>query len=254
MGEVIATSRPAKRVHQRRLADIGRPGDHDGKAVSQALGGIGSRERPVDPLDCGARRASHRFEREIRGVLDIGEIDLRFDRRHGLEQAYPNRFALAAQRPAGDVLGLSPLRLRFRFDQIGEPVHFGKIDLPVHESAPGEFPGLREAEPRNERERFDTGRGDGSPAGDADLRHLLAGEAARRLKPGDQRPVERLPRLRMSQRSQDSATIRKFGSWRHCLQRFRTSGTGYAHYGDRGSAGAGCGREDRVVIVGEHGR
>ena len=50
--------------------------------------------------------------------------------------------ALSAERPPGDALGLSPLRLRLRLDQIGKPLHLGKIDLAVEERAPGEFPGL----------------------------------------------------------------------------------------------------------------
>ena len=117
-----------------------------------------------------ARRASDRFKREIRSVLDVGEIDLRFDRRHGLEEACPDRLALAAERPAGDALRLSPLRLGFGFDQIGEPFHLGKIDLSIHERAPREFPGLGEAQSGNERQRLDAGRGDGPPSRDADLR------------------------------------------------------------------------------------
>ena len=169
---------------------------------------------------------SNRFKREIRRVLDVSEIDLRFDRRHGLEKACPDRLALAAQRPAGDVLGLSPLSLRFGLDQIGEPFHLGKIDLSIHERAPREFPGLGEAQSGNERQRLDAGRGDGPPSRDADLDHLLAGEAARRLKTGDQRPVERLVRLRVSERSQDRAAVRKRSPGRDCLKRLRTAGTG----------------------------
>ena len=216
----------SKRVHQRRLADIGRTGDNDGKAFSQALGGICSRERPVNSFDCAPRRISDCFKREIRGVLDVGEIDLRFDRRHGLEEACPDRVALAAQRPAGDALSLSPLRLRFGFDQIGEPFHLGKIDLSVHERAPREFPGLGWTQSRNERQRPDDRGRDRPPAGDADFRHLLAGEAARRVKTGDQSPVERLSGLRMFQRSQDRATIGKLRTGRNCLKRLRTAGTG----------------------------
>ena len=56
----------SQRVHQGRLADVGGPGDDDGEALPQALRRIRGRERPVDPLERGARRASHRFKREIR--------------------------------------------------------------------------------------------------------------------------------------------------------------------------------------------
>ena len=148
---------------------------------------------------------------------------------------------------------LSPLRLSFRFDQIGKPLHLGKIDLPVHERAPGEFPGLGEAQSANKRQRLDTSRGDGPPAGDADLRHLLARKAAGRMKTGNQRPVDRLPRLGVSERSQDRAPVGKLGPGGERVERLRTSGTGYAQDGDRGWAGPGRERENRVVIVGEHG-
>ena len=222
----MATSRPAKRVHQRRLADIGRSGDHDRKALSQTRGRVRRGERPVDPLDRAARRAPDRVKREIRRVLDVGEIDLRFDRRHGLEKACPDRLALAAERAAGDPLRLPSLRLGFGFDQIGEPFHLGKIDLPVHERAPREFPRLGEAQSGKKRERLDTSRGDGPPAGDADLRHLLAGEAARRVKTGDQRAVERLAGLGMSKNSQNSAAIRKLGPGRNRLERLGAARTG----------------------------
>ena len=169
------------------------------------------------------RRASHRFEGEIRRVLDVSEIDLRFDRRHGIEQARANRLALAAERPTGDALGLSPLRLRLRLDQIGKPLHLGKIDLAVDERAPGEFPGLGETQSGNERQRLDDRRRDGAPASDADFRHLLAGEAARRAKPGDQGPVERLVGVRVAQSSQDGAAVGKLRPRRDCLERLRTA-------------------------------
>ena len=138
------------------------------------------RERPVDPLERRPRRALDRIQRQFRRVLDVGKIDLRFDRRHRLDEGGADRLALAAQRAAGDPLSLSPLRLRLRLDQIGEPFDLGKIDLAIHERAPGEFSRFGEPQPGNERQRLDDSDGDRPPAGDADFRHLLAGETARR--------------------------------------------------------------------------
>ncbi len=137
---------------------------------------------------------SHGFKREVRRILDVGEVNLRFDRRHGLEEASTDRLALAAQRPARDALRLSPLRLGFGLDQIGDPLHLGKIDLSIHESAPGEFSGLGRTQSGNKRQRPDDRGRDRPPARDADFRHFLAGEAAGRLKSRDQRPIERLTR------------------------------------------------------------
>jgi hypothetical protein len=73
------------------------------------------------------------------------------------------------------------------------------------------------------------------------------------MKTGDQRPVERLPGLRVAQGSQDGAAVGKFGARRQYLQRIRTAPTGDAHDRDRRPAGARGEREDRVVIGGEHG-
>ena len=167
---MIATSRPANAFISVDLPTLGGPGDDDGEAFAQPGRRIRSRERPVNPLDCAARRVFNRFKREIRSILDVGEIDLRFDRRHRLEQACPDRLAFAAERPAGDALSLLSLRLCFGFDQIGEPFHLGKIDLSIHERAPREFAGFGEAQSGNERQRLDAGRGDGPPSRHADLR------------------------------------------------------------------------------------
>ena len=224
------------------------------KPVAQALRRVRGRERPVDPLERGARRASHGFKREILRVLDVGEIDLRLDRRHGLEQPCTDCLALTGEAPARHALGLPPLRLRFRLDQIGEPFHFGKIDLALHEGAPGEFAGLGEPQPGNKHERLDDRRHDRAPAGDADFRHLLAGEAARRLKTGDQRPVQRLAGLRVAQDSQHSVAVGKLGSRRNCLKRGGAARPGQAHNRDRGPAGSGRGREDGVLVVCEQSR
>ena len=54
----------SQRVHQRRLADIGRPGDDDGEALAQALPSIRGRERPVDSRDRRPRRAPDRIQRQ----------------------------------------------------------------------------------------------------------------------------------------------------------------------------------------------
>ena len=151
------------------------------------------------------------------------------------------------KRPAGDALGLPPLRLRLRLDQIGEPFDFRKIDLAVHEGAPGEFAGLGEPQPGNEHERLHDRRRDRPAARDADFRHLLAGEAARRLKAGDQRPVERLAGLRMAQGSQGCAAVGKLGPRRNRLKRGGTARSGQAHNRDRRPAGAGRRRKDRVI-------
>ena len=183
-------------VHQRRLADIGRPGDDDGKALPQAFGGVGGRERPVDSLDRRPRGAFDRLQRQTVRVLDVGKIDLRLDGRHRLDEAGANRVALAAQRAAGDPLSLSPLRFGFRLDQIGKPFDLRKIDLAIDERAPGEFSRFGKPQSGNSRKRLNDRGGDGPSAGDADFRHLFAGEAARRLEPGDQGPVERLPGAR----------------------------------------------------------
>ena len=198
------------------------------KPVSQARGRVRSGQRPVDALDCAARRASDRFEGEIRRVLDVREIDLRFDGRHRVEKARTNRLALAAERPAGDALGLSPLRLRLCLDQIGKPLHLGKIDLAIEECAPGEFPGLGQPQSGNARQRLDDRRRDGAPASDADFRHLLSGEAARRAKPGDQGPIKRFVGVRVAQSSQDGAAIRKLRPRRNCSERGRTLRAGHA--------------------------
>ena len=214
---------------------------------------IGGRERPVDPLDRAARGALDRLEREAFRVLDIGKIDLRLERRHGVEEARADRLAFAAERPACDPLRLAPLRLGLRFDQIGEALDFGKVNSAVQKGAPGEFSRLGRPKPGNERERLDHRGNDGAPPGHADFRHVLAAEAARRPKMGDQGTVERFAGEGMAKGPQDGAAVGKLSLARKHPERRRTARTGQAQDRDRRSPGAGGERENRIVIVGEHG-
>ena len=198
------------------------------------------------------RGAFDRVQRQAVRVLDIGKIDLRLDGRHRLDEGGANRVALAAQRAAGDPLRLSPLRLGFRLDQIGKPFDFRQIDLAIDERAPGEFSRFGKPQSGNSRKRLNHRGGDGPSAGDADFRHLFAGEAARRLEPGDQGPVERLPGARAPQGDEDSAAVRKFAARRNRLERGRTAGAGNPQNRDCRAADPGRRGEDRIALALEH--
>ena len=86
---------------------------------------------------CAARLTD--VQRQIPRILDVGKVNLRLDGRHRVEETGANRLALATERAAGDALSLSPLRLRFRLDEIGEAFDLRKIDLAIDERAPCEF-------------------------------------------------------------------------------------------------------------------
>ena len=147
---MIATSRPASAFISVDLPTLGGPAMTTVKP---------SRRRPAASAVASARSicsiaaragAFDRLQRQTVGVLDIGKIDLRLDGRHRLDEGGANRVALAAQRAAGDPLGLPPLGFGFRLDQIGKPFDFREVDLAIDECAPGEFSRLGKPQSGNE--------------------------------------------------------------------------------------------------------
>ena len=155
----MATSRPANAFISVDLPTLGGPAITTVKPSRKRSPGVRGRERPVDPLDCGPRRPPDRVAAtSLRGILDVGEIDLSFNSRHRLEKAGADRLAFAAQRAAGDALSLAPLRLRLRLDEVGEAFDLREIDLSVDERAPREFSRLGEAQSGNEVQRLDNRR------------------------------------------------------------------------------------------------
>ena len=135
-----------QRVHQRRLSGIGRAGEHDGEPLAEFGDADAAVERRADALarfvDAGLELAVG----EIVGVFDVGEIEQSVDGGGGLQEAFPDRVGLAAQRAAGDPHRLAALRRSLGVDEVGETLDLGQIELAVLEGAEREFAGLGGAE------------------------------------------------------------------------------------------------------------
>ena len=192
MAETIDTSRRASAFISVDLPTLGGPAMTTVKPSRSRS----PAEAPASAARIRARRLgddrARRVERQRVGVLDVGKVDLRLDIAIASSERGADRLGVAAQRAAGDAQRLAPLRLGLGVDEVGEALDLGQIELAVLERAPGEFARLGRTQAGQARERGDDAGDRRAAAGHLQLRHLLAGEAARRDEADDQRAVERL--------------------------------------------------------------
>lgn len=185
-------------VEQGRLADIGRADQGHPKAFAQtrATGRRGQMipDLPAEPAK-GYRSLGIPFETQ----LLIRKIDLGFQLGHdGGERAAPT-LDQSGQGAVELPQRLPPLGRRFGGDEIGETFDRGEVQAAIPESPGGEFAGLGGSEARSGCQAFEQGSGDGGPAMDVKLGHILAAEAVRARQPEDQAPVQGLACFRMAQ-------------------------------------------------------
>ena len=242
-----------ERIHQGGFADVRRTGDHHDEALPKPLGGSSAHERPVNPVGCAADRRARRRRGEIGGVLDVGEIELRLDRRHRFDNEVADGVAFPFQGAARDPLRLPALSLRLGLYEIGEPLDFREVDLAVGESPPGELAGFSGPDARKAGKGAGERGGNRTAAGDMEFRHLVAGETSRRRETDDKRPVDDLSRLRILERPQDGGPIGKGCPPRQGLKRNAAQRTRQAKHRDRGASDAARLREDRFLGIGQHG-
>jgi hypothetical protein len=90
--------------------------------------------------------------------------------------------------------GLSPLRIRFRVNQIRDSFRLGKIKLPILKSPAGEFSRFRATQPLP-NQRVQNCLDDGATAVHVKLRAVLAGITGGSRKPEYQSLIQDLARI-----------------------------------------------------------
>jgi hypothetical protein len=86
---------------------------------------------------------------------------------------------------------LPPLSRRVGVHQIGDGLGGGKVELPVLEAAPAEFPRFRDPQTGQARQSVDHTGDDRPSAMDMKLRHVLAGKAVGAREPQHQSLIEK---------------------------------------------------------------
>ena len=167
-------------IEQRRLAGIGRPGDHHPQALAQALAARGAGKRRVDLVGQRPSERERAVDEILRHVAFVGKIDRGLDLRQRLDRARAPGLGAIAEQAAHLLQRLPPLRLGVGADQVGERLDLGEVELAVLEGAAGELAGLRHPQARDPAERRQRGGDHGAAAVELELGHVLAGLAARR--------------------------------------------------------------------------
>ncbi len=194
-GEVIATSRPGDRVHQRRLADVRRAGDHHDEAGPQPLGRLRARERPVDPRDRAAAPP--------RGPTPpSGPPRPRRRKSRVAPRPSPSRREAAREWRRTPACSAPPaIRCACRrcasvsaSTRSASPSASDRSILPFRNARQANSPGSASRNPGDTAKRPRQRRRDGPTAGHVHLGDLLAGKAPRRREPDHQRAVERRAR------------------------------------------------------------
>ena len=150
-GDVIATSRPAIAFISVDFPTFGAPAITTTKPDRNRSAGLRAHERSVDPFHCAAGRNPDRFESQLGRVLNVREVELRLTAVIATLKSTPDSVTLTSQRSAGDTLGLSALRFRLRFDEIGQAFRFREVHLSVHKRSPSELSRFRRTQARNSR-------------------------------------------------------------------------------------------------------
>ena len=243
------------RVHQGRLADIRRPGDHHDEPCPQPLRGLRARQSPIDAIH-GARgrpRGSHPPSRTRRPPRRKSRVAPRPSPSRPEAALEWRRTPVAARRPRSaapaDAEPRSPPR-RDRQDprpRRDPSCRSGTRATRIRRARPRRSPGTAA------RARA-TAAGTARPPVTLQLHDLLAGKASRSGEPDDQRPIERDAGHRIDQRPHRRDPIREDGPPRQGRERRRGERPGDAEDRDSGLSDAARLRKNRVLIVFEQGR
>ena len=166
-GEVIATSRPAIAFISVDLPTFGGPAitttkPERSRSADCALASARSIRSTARP-----RRLPDRLRRQVRGVLDVGKVELRLDRRHRVEKQAANGVALraAARRPRSAAPAAAAPRSPPRPDRRA-PRPRDRSILPFRKARQANSPGSASRSPGDDCERPRQRRGHGPAAGD----------------------------------------------------------------------------------------
>ena len=168
----------------------------------------------------------------------VGKVDPGLDQRQGLDQPLPPSLGPVADQTLELPKRLTPLRRRFRRNQIAQTFDLSEIEPPRLERPAGEFARLGQTAARNRAKRLKHAGNHGVPAVQLQFGDVLAGLAARSGKPQRQRLVDRLTIGRIAHaRQRCLARLRQAAD--QLFQRDARLRPRHAHHGNRGRRPAG---------------